>query len=221
MPTPPKPSVTRARSVDPDTETRILEAARRVFTRRGTAGARMQEIAVEAGVNSALLYYYYRSKQALSERVFMDAASHLFAVMTPLAAHGTTIDELVHQYVHTYIDTVRDVPFLPGYVVAEMHLHPERIQGLLARAAGVNPSTLMQSALARIHVLLQEGIATGKIRPLTPRQALISVFAVTVMPFVARPILTSLLGMDDEAFEAFLDERRRELPDFILHGLQP
>jgi TetR/AcrR family transcriptional regulator len=208
-------------TADPDTETRILEAAQRVFTRRGTAGARMQEIAAEAGVNSALLYYYFRSKQALSERVFVDAASHLFAVMTPLAAQGATIDDLVHLFVETYIDTVRKVPFLPGYVVAEMHQHPERIQALLARAAGVNPATLMQSALARIHVLLQEGIASGTIRPLTPRQALISVFAVTVMPFVARPILTSLLGMDGQGFDDFLDERRRELPDFILHGLRP
>jgi TetR/AcrR family transcriptional regulator len=221
MPTPPQSAADRSSPADPDAETRILVAARRVFTRRGTAGARMQEIATEAGVNSALLYYYFRSKQALAERVFVDAATHLFAVMTPLAAHGATIDDLVHQFVHTYIDTVRNVPFLPGYVVAEMHLHPERIQALLAKAAGVSPSTLMQSALARIHVLLQEGIATGTVRVLTPRQALISVFAVTVIPFVARPILTSLLGMDAQGFDDFLDERRRELPDFILHGLRP
>jgi TetR/AcrR family transcriptional regulator len=220
MPTAPR-SAELTTTVDPDAETRILEAAKRVFVRRGTAGARMQEIAAEAGVNSALLYYYFRSKQALAERVFLDAATHLFAVMTPLAAQGATIEELVHLFVETYIDTVRTVPFLPGYVVAEMHQHPERIQTLLARAAGVSPAVLMQSALARIHVLLQQGIEAGTVRSLTPRQALISVFAVTVMPFVARPILTTLMGMDDEGFDAFLDERRRELPDFIMHGLRP
>ena len=54
---------------DGDTESRILEAARRVFIRRGTAGARMQEIAAEAGVNQALVHYYFGSKNALAERV--------------------------------------------------------------------------------------------------------------------------------------------------------
>jgi AcrR family transcriptional regulator len=48
---------------DGDTETRILDAARRVFIRRGTAGARMQEIAAEAGVNQALVHYYFGSKK--------------------------------------------------------------------------------------------------------------------------------------------------------------
>ena len=49
------------------TEQRILEAARRVFTRKGMAGARMQEVADEAGINKALLHYYFRDKQRLFE----------------------------------------------------------------------------------------------------------------------------------------------------------
>ena len=64
-----------------DTETRILSAAREVFTRAGTAGARMQDIAREAGVNQALLHYYFRSKQALADRVFREAAATLFAAL--------------------------------------------------------------------------------------------------------------------------------------------
>jgi len=51
---------------DGDTEQRILDAAHTVFLRRGTAGARMQEIAKEAAVNSALLHYYFRSKERLA-----------------------------------------------------------------------------------------------------------------------------------------------------------
>ena len=58
-----------------DTEQRILDAAHAVFVRRGTAGARMQEIAAEAGVNQALLHYYFRSKEQLSQAVFERAAA--------------------------------------------------------------------------------------------------------------------------------------------------
>ena len=66
-----------SQSPDRDTEQRILDAAHVVFLRRGTAGARMQEIAKEADVNSALLHYYFRSKERLAEAVFQRAAMQL------------------------------------------------------------------------------------------------------------------------------------------------
>src|ERR671912_2710717 len=85
---------------DGDTEQRILDAAHAVFMRTGTAGARMQEIAREARVNSALLHYYFRSKDRLSQAGFYPAAAQLFpplfggmASHPPLAGEGETIVE--------------------------------------------------------------------------------------------------------------------------------
>jgi TetR/AcrR family transcriptional regulator len=206
---------------DAGTEARILDAARAVFTSRGTAGARMQEIADRAGVNSALLYYYFRSKDALAERVFLDAASRLFAAVAPLAASGNTVEELVRGFVHNYIDSVRQAPFLPGYVVGEMHQHPARMQALIARVFGALPTQVGHALVERIGGLIMHGVATGTIRPQPPRQLLVSVLALCVMPFVARPMIMEAFALDDPGFDAFLDERKRELPDFILRGLRP
>ena len=58
---------------DISAETGILNAAKRIFQQKGMEGARMQEIADEAGINKALLHYYYRSKQLLFEAVFKNA----------------------------------------------------------------------------------------------------------------------------------------------------
>jgi TetR/AcrR family transcriptional regulator len=63
-----------SQSRDRDTEQRILDAAHAVFVRHGTAGARTQEIAKEAGVNSALLHYYFRTNDRLAGAVFQRAA---------------------------------------------------------------------------------------------------------------------------------------------------
>ena len=60
-----KPPSQAEPAIDRDTEQRILDAAHAVFLRRGTAGARMQDIADEAGVNKALLHYYFRSKEEI------------------------------------------------------------------------------------------------------------------------------------------------------------
>jgi TetR/AcrR family transcriptional regulator len=181
----------------------------------------MQEIADDAGVNSALLYYYFRSKDALAERVFLDAATRLLAALAPLAAHGNSLEDLVHGFVHGYIDSVRQVPFLPGYIVAEMHQNPVHMSALLARAFGALPTSVSQEVLARVAALVRAGVEAGTVRPQPPRQLMLSVMALTVMPFVARPMIIATFGMSDDEFEQFLDERKRELPTFILRGLQP
>lgn len=202
-----------------DTETRILDAARRVFTAKGTAGARMQDIAREAGVNQALLHYYFRNKAALSERVFIEAASRLLRVMPEVFRPGASLEEMVTTFVEGYLDAVRQTPFLPGYVLAEMHQDPARVKTLLTRISGHDPQAVLPAAIAQIQTLLDERAeASGRPR-VHAEQVLFNVLALSAFPFVARPILSGLYGQDAAAFERFLDTRRRELPAFILNAI--
>ncbi len=206
---------------EPDTESRILDAARRVFVRRGTAGARMQEIAAEAGVNQALLHYYFGSKDALAERIFVEAAAAVVQTLRPIASPNATLEESLEHFVTGYIDAVRRTPFMPAYLMAEAHQHPERLNALMQKAMGVLPAQVIAAMLARVEALVADRVAAGTMRPIPARQLLINVMALSVMPFVARPMLMVAFGFDEATFEQFLDERRRELPSFILNALRP
>jgi AcrR family transcriptional regulator len=214
---------TAARPIDRDldTETKILEAARRVFTRLGTAGARVQDIAAEARVNQALVHYYFGSKEALAERVFFEAASGLMQAMRIVTEPTLSLEQLVERFVVAYIDTVRKTPFIPGYVLAEVAQNPERLDALMQRAIGAAPGQLGPIASARITQLIAAGVAEGTLRPITPRQLIVNVMALVGFPFVARPILSVLMSLEGASFDDFLDERRRELPGFILNALRP
>ena len=64
---------------DKQTEDKIFEAATIVFEEKGLAGARMQNIADRAGINKALLHYYFRTKDHLFEAVFTALAKKMFA----------------------------------------------------------------------------------------------------------------------------------------------
>src|SRR5262245_60314163 len=121
-------------SASPDlhTEQRILDAARTVFVRHGTAGARMQEIAQEAGVNQALLHYYFRSKERLAQAVFQQLAQRLFPALVQTLASDITLDEKIDRLVGIYLDNLSKNPFLPGYLISELHHHPERIDQLIS-----------------------------------------------------------------------------------------
>lgn len=206
---------------DADTETRILTAARTVFVRRGTAGARMQEIAAEAGVNQALVHYYFGSKDELAERVFIEAARRIIPALSSLLNPDVTLEQMVERFVTAYITTVRDTPFIPAYLLAEAHQHPERLNKLMQKATGNVPSHVAAMAIARIDAVIAERVAAGTMRPMPARQLLISVLAMVVMPFVARPVILSALGMDDQGFDEFLNERQRELPSFIINAFRP
>src|SRR6266571_4260065 len=98
-PTPRKPRAKREAA----TEQRILEAARAVFLRRGTAGARMQEIAHEARVNQALLHYYFRSKERLSAAVLQQVASRIFPALVQTLGGDLSLDEKVERLVTIYL----------------------------------------------------------------------------------------------------------------------
>src|SRR3954471_22137732 len=105
---------------DGDTEQRILEAAHAVFVRHGTSGARMQDIAAEAGVNQALLHYYFRSKERLSEAVFRRAAPQPLPRVIEAMASELPIEDKVARVVEIELDHLLRVPYLPGYIISEL-----------------------------------------------------------------------------------------------------
>src|SRR5919107_1395972 len=112
--------------LDADTESRILDAAHAVFMRRGTAGARMTEIAREAGVNHALVHYYFRSKQRLAEAVFRRAIGQFFPVMIGVLTSELPLEDKVRKVAAAQIDMLLGNRFLPGYLLAELNHYPER-----------------------------------------------------------------------------------------------
>jgi len=206
---------------DLEAEARILEAARQVFTRHGTSGARMQQIAAEAGVNQALIHYYFRTKQQLADRVFLEAVGRMSRGLAPALAAERTLEEVILRFVEGYIDAMRQTPFLPAYILSETLHHPERLEALMQQAMHTVPAAVGRRALDRVSALVDDAVARGVMRPLTPRQLLVSALALVAFPFVGRPILMPLLDMDEEDFSRFLDERRAELPGFLLHAIRP
>ena len=207
-----KPPV--APQADPETRDRILDAADRVFIRKGTASGRTQDIADEAGVNKALVHYYFGTKAALADAVFARALGLLVPrIFGILADPGRSLDQKVPAIVKEQIDFHSAHPYFAGYMVAELHAHPERVARLVA-AQGPIPLDVLRRQL-------QEGARAGKLRRISPEQFVASMMGLLLFPFAIRSALCELLDFDAARWNAFLEERRRNLPDFVLAGLRP
>lgn len=199
---------------DHETRDRILDAADRVFTRKGTASGRTQEIADEAGVNKALVHYYFGTKAALADAIFARALGTLVPrIFGILADPDRGIEQKVPAIVKEQIDFHSARPYLAGYMIAELHAHPERIARMMT-AHGRIPLDVLRRQL-------HEGARAGKLRRISPEQFVANMMGLLLFPFAVRPALCELLGLDSARWQAFLEERRRLLPDFVMAGLRP
>src|SRR3954469_21607074 len=152
----------------PDTEQRILDAAHAVFVRRGTAGARMQEIAAEAGVNQALLHYYFRSKAQLARAAFERAGSQLMPAIVRVMASDAAIEDKVSRVVALELDHLSRAPYLPGYIIGEVAHHPERSQQLIgAMTQGLTPAQIRPRVFGALKRQIAARVAAGEMRPIT------------------------------------------------------
>lgn len=206
---------------DQQTEQKILDAAHRVFVRHGTAGARMQEIADEAGVNKALLHYYFRSKDRLAGAVFERVARGLFPPLIQILESDLSIEEKVPRVVEHYLTTLADTPYLPGYILCELNHHPERMLRLMEAGARMPVEGLAPRLFATLHGQIEERVRSGSMRPITAPQFALNLLSLCLFPFAARPLVKVAFGWDDEGFDTFIAERKRELPGFFLNALRP
>jgi len=206
---------------DGDTEQRILDAAHTVFLRRGTAGARMQEIAKEAAVNSALLHYYFRSKERLAEAVFQRAAMQLMPAVIRILGSDVELEAKVEQVVEVELHQLQKAPYLPGYILSELAHHPERAGQLVAAVTGMVPAEIGMRVGAVLGEQIDQRVRAGHMHPIAPDQFIVNLLSMCVFPFAARPMLMALLGFDQAGFDRFIDRRRQELAPFFLRALRP
>jgi len=217
-----RPSRPARQRHDGDTEQRILDAAHAVFIRRGTAGARMQEIAAEAGVNQALLHYYFRSKEQLARGAFERAGSQLMPAVIRVLASDATLEEKVAQVVGIELDHLSRAPYLPGYIIGEVAHHPERVQQLIAAMTrGLTPDEIRPRVFGTLKRQIDERVADGTMRPIAPESFMVNLVSLCIFPFAARPMLQAMLGIDDAGFTRFIARRRRDLVEFFLGALRP
>lgn len=206
---------------DGDTEQRILDAAHAVFVRRGTAGARMQEIAQEAGVNKALVHYYFRNKNRLAEAVFRRVATGLVARAGAIFGADDALDAKVRRIVGLYLDQLARTPYVPGYVIGELTQHPDRARQLLDAVRQFRDEAKAPDFFAALARQLRAEARAGNIRPISAEQFIVNLVSLCIFPFAARPLIATMLQLDDRGFGRFVQERKRTLPTFFLNALRP
>ena len=198
---------------DKGAEERILAAARKVFTTKGMAGARMQDIADEAGINKALLHYYFRDKDKLFETVFLVEAQRFFPKINTIFSSDAPLFEKIENFVNEYIDELLENPYLPWFVMNELHRDPDQF---MYKVWGNNNLPKPAKFLEQV----EKEIKKGKIKRIHPLHLLMNLLSMTIFPFVAKPMITRNLGLGETQFRQVMEQRKKEIPKFIIDAIK-
>ena len=193
------------------TENQILIAAREVFIVKGFEGTRMQEIADHAGINKALLHYYFRSKEKLFEAVFSEVAANLFPAMKQLLEAELGIKEKLTFFVKIYLKALQENPFIPSFVINTLNSNPESFLKYIKKA-GIKPLLLQKQ--------IEDEASRGMIRMVKAEHLVVNIIALCIFPFVARPIGQNIFEMNNEEYQIYLSARETEIIDFVLKSIQ-
>lgn len=197
---------------DTSTEERILVAARKVFIAHGLTGARMQEIADEAGINKALLHYYFRSKDKLFETILAETMQSFLPRVNAIFTGDLSLEEKISAFCTEYIDKMIANPFIPLFVINEINNRPDEFF-----------KTMWGGKKPDVSVLVKQLDAAAKeklIRPVSPVQLVMNIMSLCVFPFVARPMFQRVIGVSDKQFRLLMEERKKEIPAFIMTALR-
>jgi AcrR family transcriptional regulator len=193
------------------TKEKIIQAAQEVFIRKGMDGARMQEIADEAGINKALLHYYFNSKQQLFNEVFYGILSKLIPGLIQIFKGEAPFMDKVEAIVTEYDSYISRNPFLPQFVIGEINRDPDQLSRFMSDQ-GLD--------FEKVERMIEHEVALGNIRPVTFQHLFANLIGMIVMPYIGRPLFQrKLFQNDSEKYDRFLQERRSVITLFVKQAL--
>jgi len=201
-------------AADSNTEQKILEAAEEVFHVKGYDGARMQEIADKASINKGLLHYYFKTKDSLFEAIFSMAFRKMLAQIQSILLLEIPLEEKVDRIVDGYMNMLAKNPSLPRFVLGELNKHPDRFI-----AKHVNSDTM--NTFAAFSNSVKKEIDAGNIRPIDPLQLFMNMISMVIFPFIGRPLIQVVAGLNNNEFQLLMQERREHVKTFLKEAIKP
>jgi TetR/AcrR family transcriptional regulator len=191
------------------TESHIKYTAKKVFFGQGKINAKMHEIAKEAGLNRALLHYYFRNRENLFEVVMKEAMEESFLEMFRILATGDPFEKKTEKAIHHIIDVLAEFPFMESFIISEINKDPLNAPNLVPVKEGKH---FTQKFLKEIKLHIRK----KKLPYITPEHFIVNMMALCAYPSSTKPIIRNILGFGEKDYQKFLHERKKLVTKIIL-----
>ncbi len=195
----------------------ILQTAMQVFIEKGRHGAKMQEIADKAGINKALLHYYYRSKEKLYTKIFEFLIWNNVSEVFNLFDEDLSLNEFLRKFIYSYTDLLSKNPKIPMFLLRELSEGGSTVKAVLKNLVDSNKFSV-EKPLAIINKAMKQ----DEMVEMDPLQFIGTLVGSCLFFFIAEPIFSTLF-VDETSFDRlrFIEERKEAIYQTILYGIIP
>ena len=197
------------------TEEKIIKAAAAVFMEKGKDGARMQEIADLAGINKALLHYYFRSKEKLFSKVLHLEFPKIIANIFEVYDETDNFQDFLRSFIDKYIDNIYPRKNLLRFILwvgdnAKIEIADIFLESFKSRGFKTNP----------IVEKINSAVATGQIKPIDPANFAMSLIGMCAFPIIAGPVVEKIFPGIKVEDKKFIENRKKEIFNLVWNGIK-
>jgi len=172
----------------------------------------MQEIADEAGINKALLHYYYRSKEKLFEVVFKLAFKSFVPNLLKAFDGPEDFFTKIEHFVTTYLNLIEKNPHIPIFIINELSKNPNRLVSII---------NYLNIDTQPIFNVIEEEIEKKTIKQIEPQELIINILSLCVFPIVAKPMVQTILFKGSESeYNALMKKRKSSIAQFVISAIK-
>ncbi|TDW96659.1 TetR/AcrR family transcriptional regulator [Dinghuibacter silviterrae] len=196
-----------------NTETVIRNAARKIFTSKGFDGTTVQDIADEAGTTKSMVNYYFRSKEKLFSSIFQEEFQHFFAVIATYLNADLPLRDKIAQIVELDTNKFSAFPELPVFVMSEVNRNPGIVLSLIGKVS-------TKEFLAVLTKQIDAESKKGVIKKIKAEDLLLNIQALTIFPFINRPLMMKLFNLTELQYVHKINERKKQIADIIWDSIK-
>lgn len=190
------------------TEEKIIAAARKLFTQNGFSATRTRDIAEEAGINLALLNYYFRSKKNLFQIIIEEKFDELFGMIGPILSDANiSLEKKIETLVTNYTELLLANEDLPFFVLSEL-----KSNEFIIDKVKQNAQLLSQPIIE--NQLRERGFTISTVN------FIMNVISMTLFPFISKPLFVSTGLVKEEQFTGFVLDRKQHIPTWVMNTLK-
>jgi len=190
----------------------IVEAAINVFQSKGYKGSRMADIAKELEIDKNELKSLYSKKELIFKDVFLELYGRITPQLDDILNGDMPVFEKIRHFTNNYVNFINDYNFLPLGLMRKLNFDTDLTKVFIENMVMPIPNHFYEQ--------VEHEIELGNIRPINPKLILINIFALSVFPHVASPLMKDFIHADNDEFEEIKEKNKIYVAEFIINSIK-
>lgn len=196
----------------PPNKLKAIDAAIEEFQANGFKRTSMSSIAKATEISKKELRTYFENKDDVFKHVFLELYGRIAPQLQDIMDGQMPVREKIRHFIHHYVTFINDYHFLPLGLIRKLNSKTDFATEFIVNLRMPDPTRFYQQ--------LENEIEKGRIRKINPKQLMINIFALSVFPHVASPLMKDFINAGNDEFELIKQKGKTQVADFILDAIE-